>query len=91
MQTLWCLPLPAPRLTQRKHTHLAVSTVARGVLAALRNATGKPGLSCETLLDGHAFAKACVALDELLPQGVLETTDEETLHSGAKMKLPISK
>jgi hypothetical protein len=64
--------------------------VCRAVVAALRSATGKGGLSSSALLEPHCFAKALVTLDELLPGGVLETTDEETLHSGAKMKLPIS-
>ena len=64
-------------------------------MAALRSATGKGGVSCTALLEPHCFAKAVVTLDELLPVAayglsVEEAADEETLHSGAKMKLPIS-
>ena len=95
-----CVGLPSgeqrasqPQKAPASHTSTscAVSVICRAVVAALRSATGKAGVSCSALLDPHTFAKALVTLDELLPGGVLETTDEETVHSGAKMKLPISK
>ena len=69
----------------------AVSAVVQGVLAALRAATAKAGaLSVSSLLEPHAFARACVLVDELLCEGVLETTDPDTQHSGVKLKLPLS-
>jgi len=82
---------PCPRGRALTPAFSPVSAVVQGALAALRAATAKAGaLSVSSLLEPHAFARACVLVDELLCEGVLETTDPDTQHSGVKLKLPLS-
>lgn len=79
----------------RPHPPLSapVSALARGVLASLQAATyksGSPGSLAALLESPAGLSRAAVLLDELAPQGVPETTDPDTLHSGVSLTVPVS-
>ena len=62
------------------------------MLACLQAATYKspaPG-SLASLREAAALSRAAVLLDELAPEGVVETTDPDTLHAGVSLSMPVS-
>jgi hypothetical protein len=45
---------------------------------------GKPSESC--LLMGDTYGKVCIAVDEIMPGGILENLDTESILSMSKLK-----
>ncbi|CAM9845398.1 unnamed protein product [Discosporangium mesarthrocarpum] len=61
-------------------------TLSLVVVALCREA--KASVSEEALLVGSTYSKVCLALDEMLPGGVLESLDAETILAMTKMRTP---
>ena len=64
---------------------LLLSPLLDTVLELLRDQLGSR-LTAKTLLNSENYGKLMLALDELAPQGILETTDVEVISKMAKMK-----